>query len=77
MKNSVKELIADRRSLKEAVIAAVIFPVVYFGVHLIGWGNEMFSWWQALLAAPIFGLFYWLFTSGFRRFANEDVTPRR
>ncbi|WP_240372536.1 hypothetical protein [Brevibacterium zhoupengii] len=54
---------------------AVIYLIVNFGMHLVGWGNEMFSWWQTLLVAPVVGFFYWLFLSGFRRFANEDVTP--
>ncbi|GAA1944094.1 hypothetical protein GCM10009689_26720 [Brevibacterium antiquum] len=68
-------LLTDRRSLKEAAIVAMLFPCVYIGMDLIGWGNHMFSWWQALLVAPVVGFFYWLFLSGFRRFANEDVTP--
>ena len=68
-------LLADRRSLKEAAIVAILFPCVYVGVHIIGWGNDAFSWWQVLLGAPVMGFFYWLFLSGFRRFANEDVTP--
>ncbi|GEB24495.1 hypothetical protein [Brevibacterium aurantiacum] len=38
--------------------------------------NGMFSWWQTLLVAPIMGFVYWLFVSGFRRFRDEDVTPR-
>lgn len=75
MKDAIKELLKDRRSLKEAAIVAVLYLVVNFGMHLVGWGNGMFSWWQTLLAAPVIGFFYWLFLSGFRRFANEDITP--
>lgn len=77
MKDAIKELLSDRRSLQEAAVVAVLFPLVNFGMNLIGWGNEMFSWWGTLLAAPVVGFFYWLFTSGFRRFANEDVTPSK
>ena len=77
MKDSAKELLNDRRSLKEAVIVAILVPCVYIGMDLIGWGNGMFSWWEALLVAPVHGIVYWLFLSGFRRFANEDVTPTR
>ncbi|HCG55126.1 MAG: hypothetical protein ACTICI_14895 [Brevibacterium aurantiacum] len=77
MKDAIKELLNDRRSLKEAAIVAVLFPLVYFGMNLIGWGNEMFSWWETLLVAPVNGFFYWIFLSGFRRFANEDVTPSK
>lgn len=75
MKDAIKELLSDRRSLNAAVLVTILYPCVYFGVHLIGWGNGMFSWWQTLLAAPVMGLVFWVFTSGFRRFANEDVTP--
>lgn len=77
MKDSAKELLSDRRSLNEAATVTVMFPCVYFGIHLIGEGNNIFSWWEALLAAPVQGIVYWLFTSGFRRFANEDITPTR
>lgn len=77
MKVAIKELLNDRRSLKEAAIVAVLFPLVNFGMNLIGWGNEMFSWWQTLLVAPFVGFFYWIFLSGFSRFANEDVTPAK
>lgn len=75
MKNALKELLNDRRGLKEAVMVAILVPCVHIGMNLIGWGNHMFSWWQALLAGPVVGFFYWLFLSGFRRFRNEDVTP--
>ena len=75
MKKAIKELLADRRSLKEGVVVAGLFACVHIGMNLIGWGNHMLSWWQALLIAPIFGFVFWLFTSGFRRFRDEDVTP--
>lgn len=75
MKDTIKELLADRRSLKEAAAVAVLFPCVHIGMNLIGWGNHMFSWWQALLLAPVFGFVFWIFLSGFRRFRDEDVTP--
>lgn len=75
MKDVFKALLNDRGSLKEAVIVAVVVPCVYFGMDLVGWGNHMFSWWQTLLVGPVVGFVYWLFTSGFRRFVNEDVTP--
>lgn len=77
MKDAIRELLSDRQSLKAAVIVAVIYPLVSFGMNLIGWGNQMFSWWQTLLVAPFIGFFYWLFLSGFRRFRNEDVTPSK
>ena len=65
----------DRSSVKEAVIVAILFPCINFGLHLLGWGNGMFNWWQVLLVAPLFGFLYWAFTSSFRKYANEDVTP--
>ncbi|MGO2037714.1 MAG: hypothetical protein ACTH2U_14660 [Brevibacterium sp.] len=77
MKDAIKELLNDRRSLKAAAVVTVLFPLVYFGMNLIGWGNEMFSWWETLLVAPVNGFFYWIFLSGFSRFANEDVTPAK
>ena len=75
MKDAVRELLYDRRSLKEAVVVTVLVPLVRFVMHLIGWGHGAFDWWEILFAALLTGFFYWLFLSGFRRFANEDVTP--
>ena len=77
MKGAITELLNDRRSLKAAAVVTVLFPLVYFGMNLIGWGNEMFSWWETLLVAPVNGFFYWIFLSGFSRFAHEDVTPAK
>lgn len=77
MKDAIRELLKDRSSLKAAVAVTVLYPLVTFGMDLIGWGNEMFSWWQTLLAAPVVGFVYWIFLSGFRRFRDEDVTPSR
>lgn len=75
MKGTIKELLADRRSFKEAVVVAILALCIYNGMNLIGWGNHMFSWWQTLIVAPMIGFVYWVFTSGFRRFRDEDVTP--
>ena len=71
----MKKLLSDRQSLREAVIVAILVPVVHFGVHLLGWGNGMFSWWEVLLGAPVLGAFYWFFSSSFRQFRDQDVTP--
>ncbi|GAA1859616.1 hypothetical protein [Brevibacterium marinum] len=71
-----ESLLKDRGSMKEAAIVAIMFPCVHFGMHLLGRGSDAFSWWQALIAGPVVGFFYWMFLSGFRRFAAEDVTPR-
>lgn len=73
----MKELLKDRRSLKEAAVVTVLVPLVQYLMHLIGWANGAFVWWEVLLAAPVTGLFYWLFLSGFRRFRDEDVTLRK
>lgn len=75
MKDALKDLLNDRRSMKEAAIVVILVPCVYFGMDLIGWGNHNFSWWGKLLAGPVVGFVYWLFLSGFRRFRDEDVTP--
>ncbi|PCC51170.1 hypothetical protein [Brevibacterium aurantiacum] len=76
MKEALRELLKDRRSLREAAIVAVLFPLVNFGLNLFGWGHDPFVWWEILLGAFLTGFFYWLFVSGFRRFRDEDVTPR-
>lgn len=68
-------VLKDRGSLKEAVIVTILVPLVHFGMHLLGWDNGLFAWWQVLLAAPLTGFLYWAFTSAFRKYANEDVTP--
>ena len=76
MKDAIKELLADRRSLKEAAVVTILVPLVRFLMHLTGWGHGTFVWWEILLGALLTGVFYWLFLSGFRRFRDEDVTPR-
>jgi len=73
----MKKLLQDRQSIKLGVLVALLFPLVYFGMHLLGWGNESFNWWQTLLAGLFTGAFFWFFTSSFRQFRDEDVTPRR
>ena len=75
MKDAIKELLSDRRSLKEAAVVTVLVPVVRYIMHLIGWGHGSFGWGEVILGALLTGVFYWLFTSGFRRFRDEDVTP--
>lgn len=75
MKVAVKELLADRRSLKEAAVVTILVPIVRILMHLIGWGRDPFVWWEILLGAFLTGVFYWLFVSGFRRFRDEDVMP--
>ena len=72
----MKKLLKDRQSIKLGVFVAVAFPLVYFGMHLLGWGNESFNWWQTLLAGLFTGAFFWFFMSSFRQFRDEDVTPR-
>jgi hypothetical protein len=67
----MKKLLKDRQAI------TLLFPLVYFGMHLLGWGNEMFSWWETLLAGLVQGVFFWFFLSSFRQFRDEDVTPRR
>ncbi|QUL78986.1 hypothetical protein [Brevibacterium sp. SMBL_HHYL_HB1] len=71
----MKKLLRDRQSLREAVIVAILVPVIHIGVNLLGWGNGMFSWWEVLLGAPVVGVFYWFFMSSFRQFRDEEITP--
>ncbi|MDN5807624.1 MAG: hypothetical protein L0J17_07590 [Brevibacterium sp.] len=75
MKKAIKELLADRRSLKEAAVVTVLVPLVRFAMHLIGWGHGTFSWAEAILGALLTGVFYWIVISGIRRVRNQDVTP--
>ena len=71
----MKKLLRDRRSLRVAAVVTVLYPLIYFGMHLLGWGNGIFYWWEVLLGAPVVGAFYWFFTASFRQFRDEDVTP--
>ncbi|WP_062240463.1 hypothetical protein [Brevibacterium epidermidis] len=73
----MKKLLKDRQSIKLGVFVAMAFPLIYFGMNFLGWSNEMFNWWQTLLAGLFTGAFFWFFTSSFRQFRDEDVTPRR
>ncbi|MDN6124427.1 MAG: hypothetical protein L0I80_11280 [Brevibacterium sp.] len=75
MKKAIKELLADRRSLKEAAVVTVLVPLVRFAMHLIGWGHSNFSRAEAILGELLTGVFYWIVISGIRRVRNQDVTP--
>lgn len=70
-------LLADRTSLREAAIVTVLVPLVQFAMHLIGWSKGTFVWWEVLLGALLTGVVYWAFSSSFRKFRDEDVTPGR
>lgn len=72
----MKKLLRDRQSIKLGVFVAVAFPLVYFGMSYLGWGNDSFNWWQTLLFGLVQGAVFWFFTSSFRQFRDEDVTPR-
>ena len=72
----MKKLLKDRESLRSGVLVALIFPLVYFGMNLLGWGNGNFSWWETLLVGLFNGAFFWFFMSSFRQFRDEDVTPK-
>ena len=72
----MKKLLKDRESLKSGVLVALLFPLVYFGMHLLGWGNESFNWWQTLLVGLFAGAFFWFFMASFRQFRDEEVTPK-
>ncbi|MCU4297310.1 hypothetical protein D3I60_09495 [Brevibacterium permense] len=70
------KLLRDRKSIKAGIVVALLFPLVYFGMHLLGWGNELYNWWQTLLVGLFTGAVFWFFMSSFRQFRDEDVTPR-
>ena len=72
----MKKLLKDRESLRSGVLVALIFPLVYFGMNLLGWDNGNFSWWETLLFGLGQGAFFWFFMSSFRQFRDEDVTPQ-
>lgn len=74
MKDAIRELLADRRSLKEAAVVTVLVPLVRFIMHLIGWGHGTFGWSEVIFGALLTGVFYWVVTNAFRRFRDEDVT---
>lgn len=72
----MKKLLRDRRAIRDGIVVALLFPLVYFGMHLLCWGNGSFNWWQTLLAGLFTGAVFWFFMSSFRQFRDEDVTPR-
>lgn len=72
----MKYALRDRNSIKTGVFVALLFPLVYFGMSLLGWSNGMFSWWEALLFGLINGVVFWFFMASFRQFRDEDITPR-
>ncbi|SMX70651.1 hypothetical protein [Brevibacterium linens] len=72
----MKKLLKDRQAIWSGALVALLFPLIYFGMSLLGWGNESFSWWETLLAGLFTGAFFWFFTSSFRQFRDEDVTPK-
>lgn len=71
----MKKLLKDRQAIRGGVGVAMLFPLVYFSMHLIGWGNDAFNWWETLLMGLANGVLFWFFTSSFRQFRDEDVTP--
>lgn len=70
----MKKLLRDRQAVRAGVLVALLFPMVYFAISLLGWGNDTFNWWQAVLVGLFTGALFWFFTSSFRRFRDEDVT---
>ena len=72
----MKKLLKDRQAIRDGIVMALLFPLIYFGMSLLGWSNGMFSWWETLLGGLFIGAFYWFFSSSFRQFRDEDVTPR-
>ncbi|MGC3020609.1 hypothetical protein [Brevibacterium sp. FAM 24630] len=73
----MKKLLQDRQSVRLGVFMALLFPFIYFGMSLLGLGNDAFSWWEALLVGLGNGVLFWFFLSSFRQFRDEDVTPNR
>lgn len=72
----MKKLLSDRQSLRAGVGVALLFPLVYFAMDLLGWANGAFNWWETLLVGVVNGIVFWFFMSSFRQFRDEDVTPR-
>lgn len=66
-----------RRAMIEGAVVVAIFPCIYYGLGMLGWNPNSFPWWQVILMALLLGSSYWAFTSSFRKFVNEDVTPKQ
>lgn len=73
----MKNLLKDHQAIRGGVGVALLFPLVYFAMHLLGWGAESFNWWETLLVGLFTGAYFWFFMSSFRQFRDEDVTPTR
>ncbi|AZU02157.1 MAG: hypothetical protein ACTIID_16065 [Brevibacterium linens] len=72
----MEKLLKDRRAIRSGIGMALLFPLIYFTMSLLGWGNNVFSWWEALLVGLLNGALFWFFMASFRQFRDEDVTPR-
>lgn len=72
----MKKLFQDRQAIRAGVFVAVLFPLIYFGMNILGWSNGAFNWWGALLFGLLQGVVFWFFMSSFRQFRHEDVTPK-
>ena len=72
----MKKLLKDRESIRLGVAVAVAFPLIYSP-------NE-FPWleqWDVQLVGHtvvrlVQGVIFWFCMASFRRFRDEDVTPR-
>lgn len=65
-----------RRNLRESIIVVVLALSVLSCFKLLHWGSQGQSWWQVILVAPVAAAIYWALASSFRKFAEEDVTPK-
>lgn len=73
----MKESTSDRRrNLRESIIVMVLVLSVLSCFKLLHWGSQGQSWWQVILVAPVAAVIYWAFARSFRKFAEEDVTPK-
>lgn len=40
----MKHLLKDRQAIRAGIGVALMFPLICFGISLLGWGSDAFSW---------------------------------
>lgn len=73
----MREPISERRrKLRESIIVMVLVLSVLSSFKLLHWASQDQSWCQVILVGPVAAGIYWLLATPFRKFAEEDVTPK-
>lgn len=73
----MREPISERRRmLRESIIVMVLVLSVLSSFKLLHWASQDQSWCQVILVGPVAAAIYWALTRSFRKFTEEDATPK-